>query len=392
MKLSRREVTKGALGSVLALALRGAGGAEARSDNAQDQLFSATRMRELQLANRLVMAPLTRGRAGPQRTANALMAEYYEQRASAGLIISEATAISAQGYGWGGSPGIYIDAHVAGWQGVTEAVHRRGSKMFLQLWHMGRVSHPDFLEGGTPVGPSALRPTGMSFTPTGQKPYVTPHAMTAQEIASTVNDYAQATRRAREAGFDGVEIHAANGYLIDQFLRDGSNQRTDAYGGSIEKRQRFMLEVVEAAARTWSADRIGVRLSPNNDFNDMRDSQPAQTFALAARALNRFGLAYLHIVEPLSAEATAKPQTRIHPRLRAAFDGFVILNGNYDASSGAAALQAREADLIAYGRPFLANPDLVVRYRRGAALNKLDVSTFYTDGPKGYTDYPRLES
>jgi N-ethylmaleimide reductase len=242
------------------------------------------------------------------------------------------------------------------------------------------------------VGPSAIKPTGTSFTPTGQKPYVTPHAMTEQEIASTVNDYARATRRAREAGFDGVEIHAANGYLIDQFLRDGSNQRTDAYGGSTERRQRFMLEVVEAAARTWSADRIGVRLSPTNDYNDMRDSQPAQTFALAARALNRFGLAYLHITEPLTAEATAKPQTRIHPRLRAAFDGFVILNGNYDASSGAAALQAREADLIAYGRPFLANPDLVVRYRRGVALNKLDVSTFYTDGPKGYTDYPRLES
>jgi N-ethylmaleimide reductase len=390
MKLSRRDITQGALGCVVALALRGAGAAESSSDAAQDLLFSTVKMRELALANRMVMAPLTRGRAGQQRTANALMAEYYEQRATAGLIISEATAISAQGYGWTGTPGIYTDAHAEAWRGVTDAVHRRGAKMILQLWHTGRVSHPDFLEGGTPLGPSAIKASGMSFTPTGQKPYVMPRAMTETQIASTIKDYVQATQRARAAGFDGVEIHAANGYLIDQFLRDGSNQRTDGYGGSLERRQRFLLEVVEAAARVWSADRIGVRLSPLSAFNDMRDSKPAETFARTAAALNRFGLAYLHIVEPLTADAAAKPQTRIHPHLRAAFDGFIILNGNYDASSGAAALQAREADLIAYGRPFLANPDLVARYRRGAALNTLDVSTFYTEGPKGYTDYPRL--
>jgi len=354
-------------------------------------LFAPTKMRELSLSNRMVMAPLTRGRAGQQRTANGLMAEYYAQRAGAGLIIAEATAISAQGYGWVGSPGIYSAAHAAGWQGVTDAVHRRGGKIFLQLWHLGRVSHPEFLDGATPLGPSAIRPAGEAFTPSGRKPYVTPRAMTEQEIANTVNDYVQATQRAREAGFDGVEVHAANGYLLDQFLRDGSNQRTDAYGGSIEKRQRFMLEVVAATARAWSADRVGVRLSPKNDFNDMRDSQPAETFARAAQALNRFGLAYLHVTEPLTAAAADQPQTRIHPRMRAAFDGFLILNGNYDANTGAAALQAREADLIAYGRPFLANPDLVTRYRRGAALNRLDVSTFYTEGAKGYTDYPLLE-
>lgn len=395
MKISRRDVARGALGSLLAFTLERGSAAEAPVGAAAadtNPLFTPTKMRELALSNRMVMAPLTRGRAGPQRTANALMAEYYEQRAAAGLIISEATAISAQGYGWTGSPGIYTEAHAAGWKGVTEAVHRRGGRIFLQLWHLGRVSHPEFLEGDTPVGPSAIRPAGESFTPGGRKPYVVPRAMSEQEIAATVQDYVRATLRAREAGFDGVEVHAANGYLIDQFLRDGSNQRTDAYGGSIEKRQRFLLEVVEATARAWSADRVGVRLSPKNDFNDMRDSQPAQTFASAARSLNRFGLAYLHVTEPLTAEAAAKPQTRIHPLMRAAFDGFLILNGNYDAASGAAALQAGAADLIAYGRPFLANPDLVTRYRRGAALNKPDVSTFYTDGAKGYTDYPLLDA
>lgn len=389
MKLTRRAVVEGALGTLAALALRSA--AAAQAGNASEPLFDPTRMRGLELANRLVMAPLTRGRAGQQRTANALMAEYYAQRATAGLIISEATAISAQGYGWLNSPGIYTDAQAEGWKGVTDAVHQRGGKIFVQLWHMGRVSHPDYLDGGTPLAPSAIKPAGNTFTPAGQKPYVMPRAMSAAEITSTVKDFAEATRRARAAGFDGVEIHAANGYLIDQFLRDGSNQRSDAYGGSIEKRQRFMLEVVEAAARAWSADRIGVRLSPLNQYNDMRDSQAAATFTRAAQALNRFGLAYLHVVEPLTPAASTRPETRLHPRLRAAFDGFLILNGNYDAGAGTKALGAREADLIAYGRPFLANPDLVRRYRRGAALNQPEASTFYTEGPKGYTDYPTLE-
>lgn len=399
MGLSRRDLAKGALGSIVgsvvgsvALRLGCAAATEVEVAASNAPLFGTAQMKGLALANRMVMAPLTRGRAGPSRTPNALMAEYYGQRATAGLIIAEATAISARGYGWVGSPGIYTQAHAEGWQGVTSAVHQRGGKIFLQLWHMGRVSHPDFLDGATPVGPSAIAAAGESYTPTGKKRYVTPRALTEQEIASTVNDYAQATRLAREAGFDGVEVHAANGYLLDQFLRDGSNQRTDAYGGSIQKRQRFLLEVVAAVAKAWSADRVGVRVSPTNDFNDMSDTQPAATFTQAAQALSRFGLAYLHVVEPLTRAASAKPESRIHPQMRAAFDGSLILNGNYDAKTGAAALQAREADMIAYGRPFLGNPDLVARYRGGAGLNKLDVSTFYTDGAKGYTDYPMLPS
>jgi N-ethylmaleimide reductase len=216
--------------------------------------------------------------------------------------------------------------------------------------------------------------------------------MIREEIASTVRDYARAAARAREAGFDGVEVHAANGYLIDQFIRDGSNRRSDEYGGSLQNRLRFLLEVVEAVTQSWSAARTGVRLSPTNSFNDMSDSQPAVTFTQAARALNRFGLAYLHVVEQLTPQLRSKPETRIAPQLRAAFDGAFILNGGYDAQTGAAALAAGEAGLIAYGRSFLANPDLVERFRSGASLNEADVSTFYTEGAKGYTDYPRLEA
>ena len=389
-RLSRRTVAKGALGSLIALGLRPLGAAEVAK--AAPTLFDPVEMRDLQLRNRMVMAPLTRGRAGPQRTANALMAEYYAQRAEAGLIIAEATAISPQGYGWVGSPGIYTPAHVTGWRGVTDAVHARGGRIFLQLWHMGRVSHPDFLEGATPVGPSAIQPTGESYTPAGRKAYVMPRALTRAEIASTVRDYAQAAVRAREAGFDGVEIHAANGYLIDQFIRDGSNRRDDDYGGSLANRLRFLIEVVEAVTQSWSAARIGVRLSPTNSYNDMSDRQPAQTFTQVARELKRFGLAYLHVVEQLTPQLRDKPETRIAPLLRAAFDGTFILNGGYDAQAGTAALSAGEAGLIAYGRFFLSNPDLVERFRSGAALNKADISTFYTDGAKGYTDYPRLKA
>ena len=242
-------------------------------------------LRKLRLANRIIMAPMTRGRAGVQRTANPLMAEYYSQRATAGLIVTEATAISPQGYGWVGSPAIYTDAHVAGWKGVTDAVHRRGGRIFLQLWHTGRVSHPDFQDGETPIAPSAIAAAGKTHTPSGVKPYVVPRAMTRREIANTVREYAHAAKRAWKAGFDGVEIHAANGYLIDQFIRDGSNHRTDAYGGSVQNRLRFLLEVTEAVARVVPVDRIGVRLSPTNPYNDMLDGNPAATFTQAARAL-----------------------------------------------------------------------------------------------------------
>jgi N-ethylmaleimide reductase len=316
------------------------------------------------------------------------MAEYYAQRAAAAFIVTEATAISAQGYGWLGSPGIYTEAHAAGWSSVTDAVHRHGGRIFLQLWHMGRVSHPDFLDGRAPLGPSAVRAIGDTHTASGKKPYVTPKSMTEQEIRTTVRDYARAAHRAREAGFDGVEIHAANGYLIDQFIRDGSNRRTDSYGGGVPNRLRLLVEVAEATAKAWSADRVGVRLSPASDYNDMRDSSPTETFTRAAAAMSALRLAYLHVVEEVSEQRVQ----RIAPSMRAAFGGPFILNGGHDAHTGASALARGEADLIAYGRHFLANPDLVERFRRGTSLNSPDGSTFYTEGPRGYTDYPPMKS
>src|SRR5688500_4512380 len=385
--LSRRALTGCFLGTLLSIATRRANTFESQ---VRPGLLDSTRLRGLQLPNRIIMAPMTRGRAGVQRTANSLMAEYYSQRAAAGLIVTEGTAISPQGYGWMGSPAIYTEAHVAGWKSVTEAVHRKGGRIFLQLWHTGRVSHPDFQDGEMPIGPSAIAASGDTHTPSGEKPYVMPRAMTRRDIANAVREYAQAAERAWAAGFDGVEIHAANGYLIDQFIRDGSNHRTDAYGGSVQKRLRFLLEVTEAVAQRVPVDRVGVRLSPTNPYNDMLDADPAATFTQAAKALNRFGLAYLHVVETVAKDSSSQSQMRIAPRMRAAFAGPLILNGGYDATTGAAALAAGEADLIAYGRHFLANPDLVERLRRGAPLNRPDTSTFYTDGPKGYTDYAPL--
>lgn len=378
-------MAKGALGSVVALALGHAHPADAAQDS---PLFKPFKFGDIEVRNRLVMAPLTRGRAGTLRTANPLMAAYYGQRASAGLIVTEATAISPMGYGWLHSPGIYTPEHVAGWKGVTDAVRTRGGKIVLQLWHMGRVSHPDFLNGETPVAPSAIAVADTTYTPSGKKPYVTPRELTSSEIAATVRDYAQATVRAREAGFDGVEIHAANGYLIDQFIRDSSNRRTDRYGGSVTNRLRLLREVTEAVTKAWSPARTGVRLSPMNPYNDMRDSDAPGTFTEAARVLDDFGLAYLHVVAaPL---AKAREPARIAAAMRAAFKNALILNDNYDASTGADALASGAADAIAYGRPFLANPDLVERFRRNERLNAPDFKTFYTDGEQGYTDYPAL--
>jgi N-ethylmaleimide reductase len=353
-------------------------------------LFSPFRVGPLTLPNRLVMAPMTRGRAGANAAPNEAMARYYGQRADAGLLITEATAISKSGSGWLGAPGIHHETQVAGWRRVTEAVHRKGGRIFLQLWHMGRVSHPDFLGGELPVGPSAIAAKGDSHTSKGKQPYVTPRALTVAEIRAVVADYAAAAQRARAAGFDGVELHAANGYLVDQFLRDGSNQRDDEYGGSPTKRARFLLEVTQAVAAAWSPERVGVRLSPTGSFNDMRDSDPAATFTHAARELDRLGLAYLHVTEALPGHMMHVPLPPVAPALRAAFRGPFILNGGYDRAKGEAAIAAGEADLVAFGVPFLANPDLVTRFRTGVELNAPDYATLYTPGEKGYLDYPVL--
>ncbi len=354
-------------------------------------LYSPFRVGPLTLPNRLVMAPMTRGRAAADGTPVEAMARYYQLRADAGLLVTEAVAISPGGVGWLGAPGIYTDAHVAGWRKVTEAVHLRDGRIFLQLWHMGRVSHPDFLGGRQPVAPSAIAAEGHAHTAKGKKPYVTPRALQKDEIRAIVDEYAAATKRAREAGFDGVELHGANGYLVDQFLRDGANRRDDEYGGSPENRARFLLEVTDAIAAAWSADRVGVRLSPTGAYNDMRDRDPAATFSHAAKELDTRGLAYVHVTEPLPGHMLHVDLPPVLPVVREVFRGPLITNGGYDARLADAAIGAREADLVAFGVPFLANPDLVTRYRTGAALNPPDFTTLYTPGEKGYPDYPTLE-
>ncbi len=354
-------------------------------------LFTTFKLGSLTLPNRAVMAPLTRGRANADGTPNDLMASYYAQRASAGLIVTEATAISPQGFGWLGAPGIYTDSHVAGWQKVTKAVHTAGGRIFLQLWHMGRVSHPDFQKGGAlPVGPSAIAARGDTHTASGNKPYVTPRALETSELPGIVQDYAAATQRARAAGFDGVEIHSANGYLLDQFLRDGSNHRTDAYGGSVANRVRLLVEVSRAVTAAWSPDHVGVRLSPTSQYNDMKDGNPVETFGHAAKELDQFGLAYLHVLEGLPGHWSHVPGPRVSTVIRAAFHGAFIANAGYDAEKATQTLDNGDADLIAFGVPFLANPDFLERVRRGAPLNPPDMATFYSPGPKGYIDYPTL--
>lgn len=355
-------------------------------------LFTPFTLGDLTLPNRILMAPLTRGRTSPDRVPNDLMVEYYRQRATAGLLISEATIISDQAAGWVNSPGIYKPEHVRGWQRVTDAVHVEGGRIVVQLWHMGRSSHPDFQPGGAlPVAPSALPIRGDEIhTPSGKKPYPTPRALETSEIPGIVEDYAQATRLAQEAGFDGVEIHGANGYLIDQFLRDGTNQRTDRYGGSVENRARFLLEVTEAVVRAWRPERVGMRLSPTGAFGDMSDSNPAAIFGHAVEQLNRFGLAFLHVTEPLPGHPLATDAPRVAPLLRRIFKGPFIINGGYNAPLAARAIDEGETDLVAFGVPFLANPDLVERFHTGAPLNPPDFATFYSGGAKGYTDYPTL--
>jgi len=353
-------------------------------------LFQPVRLGAVEAPNRMLMAPMTRGRAEADGTPNALMATYYVQRATAGLVVTEATPVSRQGVGWVGAPGMYTDAHVAGWRKVTEAVHAAEGRIFLQLWHLGRVSHPDFHGGALPVGPSALAAQGETHTPLGKKAYVTPRALETAEIAGIVQAFGDATRRARDAGFDGVEVHGANGYLVDQFLRDGSNHRTDGYGGSVEHRTRFAVEVAQACASAWAPDRVGFRISPRGTYNDMADRDAAATFGRLAERLSPLGLAYLHVVEGLPGSMMHTPGERVSPLLRKAFRGAFVANGGYDAAKAAAALAAGEADAVAFGVPFLCTPDFVARTQVGKPINRPDFATLYTPGAKGYTDYPAL--
>jgi N-ethylmaleimide reductase len=352
-------------------------------------LFSPYQLGDLELPNRIVMAPLTRQRAGQGNVPHALNATYYAQRASAGLIIAEATQVSPQGQGYPNTPGIHSPEQVAGWKLVTDAVHKEGGRIFLQLWHVGRISHPDLqADGALPVAPSAITPQGQAFTSEGFKPFVTPRALETTEIPGIVEKYRQGAINALAAGFDGIEVHAANGYLIDQFLRDGTNQRTDEYGGSIENRVRFLLEIVEAVTSVWDAKRVGVRLSPSGTFNDMRDSNPLETFGYTAQVLNRFDLAYLHLVESTDADirhgGTAVPTNY----LREMYTGTLIVSGGYTAEKGNAVLANQQADLVAFGTLYIANPDLPRRLALNAPLNQPNPESFYGGGEKGYTDYP----
>ena len=355
-------------------------------------LLSEARLGPYTLPNRVVMAPMTRSRAGVGEVPGDLAALYYAQRASAGLIVTEATQVSPQGIGYISTPGIYTDAQVAGWRRVTDAVHARGGRIFLQLWHVGRMSHPDLQPGGAlPVAPSAVKPDAVAYTRQGPQPCVTPRALGRSEIPGVVEQFREGAVRALEAGFDGVELHGASGYLIDQFLQDGTNRRTDDYGGSIENRVRFLMEVTEAVTRVWGADRVGVRLSPLSDANDMHDSDPLSIFAHAARALARFGLAYLHVVAGDALEA-GSPGRAVVTAMRDRFRGVVILNEGYDRESGNAAIETGLADLVSYGELLLANPDLPERFAERAAMNDADPSTFYGGGARGYTDYPTVRS
>jgi len=355
-------------------------------------LFTPFDLGVLSLKNRVVLAPLTRARAGAERVPNALMAEYYAQRAGAGLLITEATVVSEQGIGWMDSPGIYNDEQTEGWARIVEGVHAKGARIFLQLWHTGRASHSAFHGGALPVAPSAIQLGGDHIhTPDGSKPYETPRALETEEVEAVVRDYAAATARAKTAGFDGVEVHSANGYLLNQFLESRTNHRTDRYGGSLENRFRLLSEVVAAASAAWAPERVGVRLSPNGSFNDMGSADYRKTFTYAATKLGKLGLAYLHVVDGLAFgfHNLGKPVTLAD--CREVFPGPLMGCCGYTRKSAEAAVASGAADLIAFGRPYIANPDLAERFQNGWPINEaMDMATWYSagHGAKGYTDYP----
>ncbi|MEA1889113.1 MAG: alkene reductase [Pseudomonadota bacterium] len=351
-----------------------------------NKLFSTVALGDLTLPNRMVMAPMTRNRANRDNAPHSLNVKYYQQRASAGLIITEASQVSAEGVGYPGTPGIYSDAQVAGWRDVVDAVHAEGGYIFIQLWYCGRISHPDLLpDNQTPVAPSAIRPEGEAITFEGMKPLVTPRALETSEIPEIVAQYKQAAEMARQAGFDGIEVHAANGYLIDQFLRNGSNHRTDQYGGSPENRMRFLNEVLDAVCEVWPAQRVGIRLTPENSFNSMSDSDPQAHFAYFIAQLNPRKLAYLHILEGDMMSSERRVDYR---PLRDSFDGVYMANHAYDKTRAEQAINNGDCDMVAFGVPYLANPDLLYRYQNDLPLNEADQATFYGGDEHGYTDYP----
>lgn len=346
-------------------------------------LFDSLQLGPLTLPNRIFLAPLTRARAGQQRIPNALMAEYYRQRSSAGLILTEATSVTPMGVGYANTPGIWSDEQVTGWKLVTQAVHEAGGRIFLQLWHVGRISDPIFLDGALPVAPSAIAAAGHVSLVRPEKSFVTPRALELSEIPGIIEAYRKGAENAKLAGFDGVEIHGANGYLLDQFLQTKTNHRTDNYGGSLENRARLMLEVTDAVISVWGADRVGMHLAPRGDAHDMGDANPLETFSHVARELGSRKIAFI-------AAREHQAPSSIGPALKKAFGGVYVANEKFTLESSNAILSAGDADAVAFGVPFLANPDLPKRFASGASLNSPDPSTFYADGAKGYTDYPAL--
>lgn len=346
-------------------------------------LFDPLQLGAITIDNRIVMAPMTRNRASEGRIPNDLMRRYYCQRASAGLILSEATSVSPQGVGYPNTPGIWCSAQVEGWKKVTQAVHDKGGKIFLQLWHVGRVSDPEYLNGEIPVAPSAIACEGNVRLLTPPRPYVVPRALHQEEIKGIVADFAGAARNARDAGFDGVEVHGANGYLLDQFLQDGANKRTDNYGGSIENRARLLLEVVDACIGIWGAQRVGVHLSPRGDGQSISDSDPKALFSYVASALGQRHIAFIFTREAVDDDS-------LTDEIRRRFGGPIIVNERYEAETAVRAVADGHADAVAFGKAFISNPDLVLRLREGRSLNDWDPATFYTPGCHGYTDYPAL--
>ncbi len=357
-------------------------------------LLKPVRVGRYELNNRVVMAPMTRSRAdNPDKAPTDLHVRYYGQRASAGLIITEGSQISPQGVGYVHTPGIHSAAQIAGWRKVTDAVHAKGGRIFIQLWHVGYVSHPDFHGGALPVAPSAINPNTRAFTPQGMKDTVTPHALEIHEIKLVVRDFVQAAKNAMEAGFDGVEIHAANGYLIEQFLRDGSNRRTDQYGGSIANRARFLFEVTGGISGEIGADRVGVRLSPANAWNVPADSDTRALYDTVIGELSGYRLAYLHLRESQGdLSAIANMVTNVTEHYRGVYKGTIITNTGFDRERGNEVIRKGNADLVAYGALFISNPDLPERFRSGAPLSQPDQGTFYQGGSNGYIDYPSMQS